>query len=208
MATFEQMRTTIADQLPRSDLNSQISQEINDAIEHYREEEFFFNQNIWGFKTKPATESMSFGSASVSDAAVFSIVVLTRSSNDIRPIDPISINTVRQQNTSGTNSTSPPFEYAIFNKRIFFSPIPDSSYSVDVYGIRAPATLSASADTNTFLTDGKKLIEARVRWAMWTRYLHDDEKAATAKSDELSEYGKLKKKTTSLLSTGRLKVWD
>src|SRR5690554_3146306 len=62
MTTFATIRTQIADEINRTDLNSQINLAINDAIDHYNKQfEFWFNQTTDTFDT--VANQVSYGSA-------------------------------------------------------------------------------------------------------------------------------------------------
>lgn len=208
MADYQSMKATIADYLSNDDLSSQIGVEINRAIQHYSETEFYFNTNVWGFKLTPSEESITLASASVSDVADFKIFTLKRSATDTWQAERVSLEEIREINTSGVSHTGEPYCYAIFNNSIYLYPVPNSSYSVDVYGLKRMQPLSASADTNAFLTQAEELIEARVKWRIYTSILKSPQDADREKGNEMDALSKLQSKTTALTGRRRLKPND
>ena len=206
MATFEEMQNRIADDLNRTDLTTQIKKAINRAVEFYEKERFWFNESVWSFSASNGVEEVSFSSALTTDVFERDAVTLTRSATDIYPLDEITFQELRRIATSGTsNSQGPPSRYATFNNRWFFYPVPDSNYVLHVYGQKGYATLSASGDTNDFTTDAEDLIEARARWWLYARVLKDMPNATVAKTEEIEALQSLRSKSTSRISTGRVK---
>ncbi len=86
--------------------------------------------------------------------------------------------------------------------------MPQVTYSVDVYGLLRPQALSASADTNSFLVQAEDLIENRTLWALYSRILKDPENAAQSKDNELEALSRLLGKTSTLLTSSRMKSND
>lgn len=207
MSTLGQTIDRIADYMSRSDLTTQITDEINRAIQFYAPLEFTFNQNIWGFSTVASQEKLTFASASISDMLMAQQVIITRSSNDIWPLEAGTIFDIRKFNQSGTNTTAYPRIYAFFANSIYFSPIPDASYSIDVYGLIQPSTLSSTTSTNIFLTNAAPLIESRVRSILYADILRDEQAAATAASREAELLSQLQQKLSTLQSTRQIKPW-
>lgn len=205
MATFEDMRARIADDLNRTDLTTQIQKAINRAIEFYEKERFWFNENVWSFSTSSGTEQVAFSGANTTDLKEIDKVTLTRSATDIYPLEQITYQRLRDIATSGSSNTSgPPSDFALFKNTWFFYPLPDQNYVVHVYGQKAYATLSASSDTNDFTTEAEDLIEARARWWLYSNILKEPQNAAVAKAAEVEALNALREKTTKLISTGTI----
>lgn len=206
MATFEQMRTRIADDINRSDINSQIDKAIQRAIEYYEKERFWFNEKVWSFSASSATEQVAFSAANTTDLLEIDTVTLTRNSSDIYPLDQITYQHLRNLATSGTsNSRGAPSDFALFNNTWFLYPVPDQNYVVHVYGMKSYATLSASSDSNDFTTDAEDLIEARARWWVCLRILKDYSAAQIAKGEEMEALQSLRTKTVNRISTGKIR---
>jgi hypothetical protein len=208
MSTFEQMRSRIADDINRADLNTQIEKAINRSIEHYEKEWFWFNEASWSFSTTSSTEVVTMASASTSDLMSILNVTLTRNSSDIYPLKGITFQELREKATTGSSHKGPPIEYAFFDNNFYFYPVPDQNYTVTIYGKKGYANLSASGDTNDFTTEGEDLIEARSRWWVCKRILKDVNGADLAKAEELEALQGLRDKTDGLVSTGTIRPHD
>ena len=202
------MRSRIADDLTRTDLDNQIDKAINRAIEHYEKDRFWFNEKVWTFSTVAAQETVAFATASTSDLLSVDLATLTRNSNDIYPIDPITFQEMRGINTTGTTSQGNPTLYALFNKTFYFYPVPNAVYTVSLYGQKSYAALASNTDTNDFLSEAEDLIEARARWWLYKRVIQDPDAAALAKEEELEALDALQAKNTQLVSTGKIKPND
>lgn len=208
MATLEQMRTRIADDLARDDLTTQIDKAINRAVEHYEKDRLWFNEKVWTFNTVSAQETIAQATASTSDLLAWDVVTLTRNSTDIYPLEQISFQQLRELNNSGTSSRGCPTLFSLFNKNFYFYPVPDAAYAVTVYGQRGYSTLSASADTNDWLSEAEDLIEARARWWLYKRVIRDADEAAAAKDEEMEALESLRERDLPYKSTGRIKPND
>lgn len=205
MSTLAQMRSRIADDLNRSDLNTQIDKAINRAIEHYEKQRFWFNEGTWTFTTTTNTETKTFSSASTTDVLETDKVTLTRNSSDIYPLEKKSLSWIRDVNTSGTSSTGNPTAYAIFDDTWYFYPVPNTTYTVTVYGQKSYAVMTADADTNDFTEQAEDLIEAHARWWLYLRVLKDQLNAGIAKVEENEALGALVTKSVNLQSTGKIR---
>ena len=201
------MIARIGNYMSKTDLDAEIGDEINRAIQYYSHHMFTFNQHEFDFSTEADQEAITFASASVSDMTMPSQMVMTRSANDTRVIDPTTIYEIREYNQSGTNDSSFPRAYAIWNDKIWFTPIPDASYSTVIYGLTVPPAISATASTNIFLTSAEVLIESRVRSVLFSEILRNPEAAAMAARREMEELEKLQSKLSVLQSSGCIKPW-
>ena len=79
--------------------------------------------------------------------------------------------------SNGTADEGQPTSYDYYGKQIRLYPIPDASYSAVVSGVYALAELSATTDTNAWMTDGEQLIRARAKWELLTHVIKDKEGA-------------------------------
>ena len=208
MGTYADLRARIEGDINRSDITTDIQKAINRAIEHYEKERFWFNENTWTFSTSAGGETIAFASASVSDMLTMDEVTLTRNSTDIYPLEQKTIQELRDINTAGTSTQGPPTIFAIFNDTFYFYPVPDTAYTVTIYGQKSYAALSASADTNDFTTEAEDLIESRARAWVYSRKLRNYEAAAASKTEEMEALAALREKTINLLGTGKIRSRD
>lgn len=205
MSALSVVRARIADDLNRSDLNTQIDKAINRAIEFYEKQRFWFNENTWTFVTVAGTESYTFSTASTTDLLEIDQVTLTRTSTDIYPLDQITFQKLRQINTTGTTTRGAPSKFALYKSTWYLYPVPDAVYTVTIYGQKSYAAMTADADTNDFTTDAEDLIEARARWWVYANILKDVTQATVAKASEIEALQSLQAKTANIQSTGAIR---
>lgn len=93
-------------------------------------------------------------------------------------VDEAPISLVLRRNVN--DNPGLPLNYAWFDQSLYFYPIPDQSYIVQVYYEKYYADLSASSDTNDFTTnpEAEQLIEQEVEYQIYDTIILDREMAA------------------------------
>ena len=205
MATFDQMLARIQTDIKRTDIDTSIKKAINRAVQHYSKERFFFNEAKTTFATIANTETYAYGSGTIpSDIWAIDRMTITRTSTDIYPLPQVSFEDLRYMSTTGTSSPNLPDVWALWNKTFYFYPIPNAVYTMTLYYQPAYADLSATSDTNVFLSYGEDLIESRARAWLYARLLEDPTQAQVAKVEEQEALQALRERSSSVISTGRL----
>jgi hypothetical protein len=205
MSTFVQMQSTIADDLNRSDLTSQIKTAINRAITHYESEVFWFQQTTGTFST--IANQQSYGTADGLPSDIKEInepVKITVSSTFLPALKRISYAELIEKDI-GAFATTQPDEWAWYNNKMWLYPRPNTVLTVTIPYQKSYTALSADADTNDWTTYAEDLIESRAKRWIYSRLLQDDKQAAIAKADEMDALSALQEKTTKLISTGYIK---
>jgi hypothetical protein len=100
----------------------------------------------------------------------------------------------------GTSSGS--FGLVTQSKQLLILPIPDAAYAVRVSGVFALADLSATADTNAWMTDAEALIRSRAKREILTHVIRDAEGAAAMAQAEAEELQSLIQETNARSSSG------
>lgn len=177
MTTFGTMITRIAAELERSDMGTAgapdvIGTHINDAIRCYK-------ARNWWFLQEPTSAAMTTTMAT-SDSYVtlptrciqLDTVKITVSGS---PLDMRAVmHTEMEQLHEGSVSTGQPYVWTQWAKRLRVYPTPDTNYTITVTGLFEEATtLSASADTNDWMTDGELLIRRTAKKTLLRDYLND-----------------------------------
>lgn len=161
MTTYGIMQDRIADELARSDLTSQIKLAIQTAIDHYEREPFYFNEATGTFATVADQEYYSSTDAAfIATLAEIHSMRVTVGSQPLR-LEPQPWSWFEDRAT-GTY-TGYPYNYVYYKQNIRLYPIPDDAYTVTVGYVARPATLSTTADTNVWMTDGEELIRLRAK---------------------------------------------
>lgn len=203
MSTYAQMQSNIADKIVRSDLTSQIADEINRAIQFYSSERFYFTQTTDTFPTVASQASYGSADSVATDIRRIDLLKIAISANDL--IYPERIDFTELQKKNSTNPTGEPSYYAYYQQKIWFYVIPNAAWTVTMYYQKAYADLSSGSDTSDW-TSGlpKDLIEQRVLSIMHSDWTQNDEAAARAKAREQEIYNRLKRESNNLINTSRI----
>ncbi len=162
----------MADDLNRTDLTSQIQQQILLAIEHYKSERFWFNETT---TTLTATVSQSYITAPT-DIISIDDFYITISTRNIR-MYPTNLNRIIEFRAT-TNGR--PLAYCYYQNRFELDRPSDSAYSMPLYYIKQLAALSSGSDTNGWTTDGEDLIVFRAEKMLYANVIKSTDKAQVA----------------------------
>lgn len=213
--TLGNMQDRIADELARTDLASQILLEIQSAVNHYAGERWWFAEVH--SQTLTLTSSVE-EYALPADMAGLDDMQLYYSS-DFLELDRRDYKTIREWQSG--NTYGPPTDYAIYADSVVVFPIPLESLNLMLSYHQELASLSATTDTNVWMTYGEELIRARARAAVQINYLRDEgataEYMAMGQLDpsggflsrrEMAAYRSLKKRSGKRISQGFLSPSD
>jgi hypothetical protein len=213
MSTLSDLKSTLADDLARTDLTSQIARAITEAITFHGKERFWFN--CWG-PSNPATFSTVAGQANYTSSddadipllihpdAVFATVssVLTPALGRVDPDQIFYLNT-----TSG-GTRGQPIAYAFDGSAISLYPKPDQAYSISILGhyrLDPPASDGAS---NAWTTEAFDLIRASAKASLFLNVIREVGSANiyyTAAKDHLEA---LRRETGKRAMSGRIRSWS
>lgn len=199
------MLARIANEIRRTDLSSEIAQEVQDAIKFYEAERFWFNEDRTHIFTTSASQEF-YGVADQSfipNIIHFDQAVITISGNrypmnkrDWDYLEHIAMNPF----TNGQ-----PQDVAYYAEQFRLYPIPDRSYEVRVSGIYQLTTLSASADTNAWMVEGEQLIRNMAKRNLHMNRTHLTDMAQEAEEQVSIALANLRAKNAYKLATGRQK---
>lgn len=205
MSNLGTMRDRIADELDRADMTSQIEREIKSAVAFYERKRFWFNEQRIDFPTVASQEWYT----SADDSAIPNLLTLDIAKIAIGATNKYELELapyaeLEFASDNGAADEGQPTSLAYFQKQVRLYPIPDASYSVVLSGIFSLGDLSASADTNAWMTDGEALIRQRVRAMIYSNVIRDPELANEARGIEREELAALVSATTLKKATGRI----
>lgn len=181
MSTYGTMIDRIAAELERSDLGSSsspglIGTHINDAIRLYKARNWWFLQSPTSAAlTSSTTASDSYVSRYAGLIQLDSLRITIAGQK--YPLDPVSFQEMESLH-DGNASEGQSWKYAEYGSRLRLYPTPDQIYTLTWSGLFEEATLSASADTNDWMTDGELLIRSTARMTIYRDYLRDLDGAA------------------------------
>lgn len=202
MSTFSQLRTRIADKLNRSDLNSQINESINAAIEFYAAYRFWFSETTGTFSTIASQEAYGIADGIPSTIAEIDYLKITISSTDQPDIEKRPIQWIQERNEG--RSTGTPSYYAWYQNKIYFSLIPDAIKTITVFYKKSYAELSADSDTNDFTTYARKLIESHALMLVYEEVLKIPEQALIHEKRAANELQSLIIQTENFTSSNQI----
>jgi hypothetical protein len=174
------MLDRIAAELERSDIGSAsspgvIGSHINDAIRQHKGRNWWFLQGPTSAAlTSTTTASDSYVSEYSGLIQLDSLRVTVNAQLD--ELEPISFNEMELLH-DGNAQTGEPYKYTRYGGRVRLYPTPGDVYTLTWSGLFEEATLSASADTNDWMTHGELLIRHTARMTICRDYLRDMEAA-------------------------------
>ena len=204
MSTFGIMQDRIADELARTDLTSQIAKSIQTAIRHYERERFFFNETQSTLTTSIDQEYYAESDFATAPAIVEidSARITVNGSNytlirrDFDYIDQIATN---------ADLTGDPTDYAYYNKKIRLYPIPDAARVIVVSHVTKPATLSATTDTNAWMTDAEEMIRMKAKADLFYNVIRNPEEAQVCERAARMAHDSLWMETVQRISSGKIR---
>jgi len=202
-STFLQMQNRIADDLDRTDLNTQIKLAINRAIKHYQTEPFWFKETSSSFSAVVNQEEYVYGTGSVPSDVEMIDILESQFNGSKTPIREITTFELEAKQTGIV--TGEPREYAQYQNRFKLLPIPNQAgITILIKYTKNYAELSADSDTNDWLTYAEDLIEARARWWLNMRVIKD---IPSANDDAVQEASALEAlRTLNVHKTGQGEV--
>lgn len=204
MSDFGTMQDRIADELARTDLTTQIQKSIQSAIDHYERQGFYINESTFTFSTVQDQEYYgSADSATIPLLADILTVRLTVNSNTYTLIER-DFQYLESVQSNG-NYTGDPTEFAYFNKQIRLYPVPYTARTVQVAGTTRPDALSATSDTNVWMTDAEELIRCRAKYDLFVHVIRNPEEAMGMRSAEMDALAALRGETDQRVSSGHLR---
>lgn len=196
--TYLDLQSRIADDLSRTDLTSQIKENILLAIQNYKHERFWFNE---ASTTLTATLSSAQVAAPTGILEIDKLYI-TISSTNIELIQK-DLNTIVEYRPT-TNGR--PLSYAYYGNQFELDRKSDSAYSLPLYYLKELSALSADADTNAWTTDAEDLIVFHAEKGLYANVIKDTEKAATAQAQETAALTQLRARRTGRIATGYTKA--
>lgn len=164
MSTFGVMKSRIARELVRSDIDTEIGEAINSAILQYENHGWWFDESIsTTFSTVASQQAYtSSDSADIPKFVSIDEARVTISTGDLRQLVRLNFNDLSNR-TTATNSTGQPQFYAYYGNSIHLYPIPSGVWTIRVSGKKRSTDLSATSDANGWMTHGELLIRSAAK---------------------------------------------
>lgn len=202
MTDLSTLKSRIADDLSRTDLTSQIANAINDAIAHFQNTPFYFNETRSSTFATVASQSTytSSDDADIPKFADLDVVVLEDSGGESYDLTPYDIAEMESL-LDNSASTGRPYAYLYHAQSFRLYPIPDAVYTVRPIGIiekDAPATDGESG--NVWMTEAFELIRCRAKMYLAVHLLRDDALAQMMVMAEQNALANLNRKSAARMT--------
>lgn len=207
MTTLSLLKSTIADDLARPDLTSQIAAAISQAIAFYKGERLFINETRDSTFATVAGQSR-YSSADDADIPLFLTVdgmFLEDAGNtyEMSPDDPVAM----EFSLGNGPASGRPYSYAYFNQSFTLYPIPDAAYTVRPLGqIKIAEPASDSEPGNVWMTKGYELIRCTAKAYIFLHTVKDPDQAAVMAIGAEREIARLRRETGKRTATGMIRA--
>jgi len=196
MATLGDLKARIVLETNRSDIDTggeaedALTNAITRAVEFHSDERFWFNRG--SATVSASTQTVAIPTLRVVDQVAIGTCVLRKF-----PLDELIYRT----------DTGQPTAWAENGDSVTLWPIPDSTYSLQVYGIAQIDAPTLDADDTVWTNEAYDLIAARTRFLLFRDAWRDNDGAQGAAQAEDEALTKLRRETrrrgvTPLRSTG------
>jgi hypothetical protein len=197
MATYTELQTTIASELSRTDLTTEIQAAIQSAIRHYQRKLVLFGQETQSISTVDGTMEYSLAS----DFLAFERVEITVNGDNKR-LTEVAFDELASLNYSG--DTGEPMKFCYRDYKIQFYPVPDDAYTVTISYWKQPAAPVNASDETVWTLDAIDLIRHRAKYDLASNKIRDDRAASTYKMHEDETYGGMVIQRDRVLSNGMI----
>ena len=205
MATLATLKAKIADDISRSDLTTQIGEEITAAIEEHEGERFWFNETrAYTFSTVAGTADYTLAeSAPIYDFLAVDwvqVMIGTRPVN-LRRCDPEEIDWL----IASQISQGQPYNWAYYGQKFRFYAIPNAVYTVRVAGHYKLSALADNSSSNAWTTEAYELIRAATKRRLYALVIKNPDQAAIEQTATDVALSKLRAKTADKIGTGMIR---
>lgn len=200
MADFGTLKTEIAGEIDRTDVDTYIGTAIQTALRKHQENKVWFNQDI---DTSQATSASSEDLALPSDYFAIDSIRIIYATND-EALLTIRGWTELQELFPNNGSTSRPTDCAIFDGVIKLRPIPDATYTTKISYYKKDTIPSSSGDTHLWMTNASNLIKWEAKAFLYADVLEDEQRSVTFSQKATDELARIKGVFTTQTQSNRL----
>lgn len=199
MTTLAGLRNKILSDVNRTDLTAVAETAIKDAVKHYENERWWFNEKRAHIEVDPDTERVALPS----DYLECDSMTINISSNVYRIH---SIGKIEMDNLYNPSTKGAPEYYCLYDQQIRLFPIPDVTYTLSMsYQFTLPEL--ATSDSTVWTNEMGELIRYHSQADIYANTLHNFERAQIAKAMEQTIYSGLEKRNQKFNSDAPLKSW-
>ena len=208
MTTLSILKSTIADDIARPDLTTQIAAAITQAISFYQEEHLFWMESRSNTFNTVAAQSAYTSSDSTNIPLWIKITDLFIEDSDSQRYGPLCRldQWEMEQLLDDGASSGRPDSWSLYNDTMYFHPIPDAVYTVRPMGqltIAAPS--SDSEPNNKWMVQGYELIRCAAKGYVFLHTMKDPDQASVMAIAAERELNKLRRDTSKRTATGAIR---
>jgi hypothetical protein len=208
MANYGDLKARIKDELSRStdpDIDAQIARSVNDAINFYSSQGFWFLEVENEIETVSGQPDYDLPDDWRPGSEI--TVTITDSRYLLRRR---SYNWYRERAYRAAADIGQPSDYAIFGQRVWLKPTPNALYVVTLTYNAAPPVLDLETDENGWTNDAEPLIRTRAKIDLLTNVIReaDPTEISLLQSEELRWRGSLARRTAEQTMTGQVRPSD
>lgn len=208
MATLTTLKSQIADDLQRSDIDSQIETSILNAIRAWEHERFGFNERY----AVTATLSTSVDAVALSSLPVRFLEIdrLRIQLGDNRTWDDLYARDYYWiMSRQDIKQLAQPLEYCVYADRIHFDTLANKNYPMLIDGLQRLGTSSGSysaSSSDAWFNEARDLIRARAKIDLYLHVIRGgQDQANQMAAAEQQAYKFLKGRVNQLQSSGRVR---
>lgn len=203
MSTFGTMRGRIADEIRRSDLNTQIDRAIKSAIQLYEDEELYFVEDR---AYTPSVANQEYYSLPTDFGTALYMTVAYN--NDNRVMQRVTVEEMLELNAAGAQYGDPRV-YVIFDTQFRVHPIPqNANYTLTLYYHKKYDVEDMSDGTaNDWFVVAEQLIRAQAKYDLYMNVIRDTEQAQKQGVLVGQHMNMLRKKNYNRKASGTIRPW-
>lgn len=188
--SYGTMQDRIAREIGRSDLTTQIRDAIQTAIRYYERKRFYFNEFQASFSASTSQEYYDSTDLSQIPNLVEIDSLTVDVNNTTYPLTERDWSYIDRVQTNA-GYTGDPTDYVYYAQRLRMYPIPYTGRTFNISGVEKLATLSATADTNAWMTDAEALIRSHAKAHLYRHVIQKPEQAQEMYSEARQEVSNL-----------------
>lgn len=202
--TYSDMKTRIADEIKRTDLTTNIAQQIQSAIAQYQRKLFFFNEKTnASWSTVANQEVYTTTDTGITDIVAIDklTVIYNGTRNDVTRRDWDYIEDRQTGNLKGGY----PYEYAYRELSFRLLPIPTSVMTLNLAYVQRVAAPTDDTDEGAWMNEAEELIRCSAKRRLFAHVIVDEAEAAIMLQSEQDALRDLQSETARRLGTGRIR---
>ena len=204
MTDLATLKSTIADDLARTDLTAAIASEITAAIEYYQFHPFWFTKDRDAtFST--VADQVEYTSSDDADIGTFYRLIAVYLEDGSNLYDLREMDVTEWQGLQDVTSSARPYAYSRFNESYLLYPTPNDAYTVRLIGHQKVAAPASDDETgNPWMNEASELIRARAVKNIYAKKLRSYRDGQIWQMEESNQLERLTVESNRKVGTGKI----